>query len=283
MIKRKVMNVDYLLLYLCLFTIHHQNLCTGSSYEIGYVSFQVYNGICQHSKLIFLNSFFFFCSARFSRLLTTKLLLHSNALLLKLKREKGFGMPSRCCSPPLHHPTPSPSYCKRLGPAVVWHPSCGSRLALFLLHPLSRLHFCWLEILLLHCIVSLALADFIASNLARKRLDRSLPAHTIVNEPLASLRSFLRFSASLHPFNVSITATPSTWLSPSSFHLPASTSTSFARCFRPSSRPVPSLRHRHLCLDRLSIITATLLSTTLLLLQNQTTSRQTTFFIDFEA
>jgi len=53
------MNVDYLLLYLCLFTIHHQNLCTGSSYEIGYVSFQVYNGICPHSKLIFLNSFFF--------------------------------------------------------------------------------------------------------------------------------------------------------------------------------------------------------------------------------
>jgi len=52
------MNVDYLLLYLCLFTIHHQNLCTGSSYEIGYVSFQVYNGICPHSKLIFLNSFF---------------------------------------------------------------------------------------------------------------------------------------------------------------------------------------------------------------------------------
>jgi len=54
------MNVDYLLLYLCLFTIHHQNLCTGSSYEIGYVSFQVYNGICPHSKLIFLNSFFSF-------------------------------------------------------------------------------------------------------------------------------------------------------------------------------------------------------------------------------
>jgi hypothetical protein len=56
------MNVDYLLLYLCLFTIHHHNLCTGSSYEIGYVSFQVYNGICPHSKPIFLNSFFFFCS-----------------------------------------------------------------------------------------------------------------------------------------------------------------------------------------------------------------------------
>jgi hypothetical protein len=53
------MNVDYLLLYLCLFTIHHHNLCTGSSYEIGYVSFQVYNGICPHSKPIFLNSFFF--------------------------------------------------------------------------------------------------------------------------------------------------------------------------------------------------------------------------------
>ena len=51
--------MDYLLLYLCLFTIHHHNLCTGSSYEIGYVSFQVYDGICPHSKPIFLNSFFF--------------------------------------------------------------------------------------------------------------------------------------------------------------------------------------------------------------------------------
>jgi hypothetical protein len=80
------MNVDYLLLYLCLFTIHHQNLCTGSSYEIGYVSFQVYNGICPHSKLIFLNSFFFFCSN--GLLLQFVFFLFVYFFLLKKKKRK---------------------------------------------------------------------------------------------------------------------------------------------------------------------------------------------------